>query len=183
MTHKKQHNNMTEQTFSFNETQYFRRWWVWLLIATLNVPFVYGIISQVYMDVPFGNHPMSDGGLIAAYFFILLITVMLLTARLETRIDADGVHLRYPPFIRHEKHFTWTETAKAELVAYHPIADYGGFGIRGTRRNRAYNVAGRHGLRLTLRNGRCILIGTQQPEMLEQAVQRHFTPFASRLSK
>lgn len=62
------------------------------------------------------------------------------------------------------------EVVSAEAVAYSPLADYGGWGIRGWGQNTALNARGNRGVRLTLRDGRRVLIGSQQPEKLAEAL-------------
>ena len=62
------------------------------------------------------------------------------------------------------------EVASAEAVTYAPLADYGGWGIRGWGRSIALNARGNRGVRLTLFDGRRILVGSQQPEELADAL-------------
>ena len=56
--------------------------------------------------------------------------------------------------------------ASAEAVTYSPLADYGGWGIRGWGRNMALNARGNRGVRLALHDGRHVLIGSQRPDEL-----------------
>ena len=62
------------------------------------------------------------------------------------------------------------EIASAEAVTYAPLADYGGWGIRGRGRSIALNARGNRGVRLTLLDGRRVLVGSQQPEELANAL-------------
>jgi hypothetical protein len=56
-----------------------------------------------------------------------------------------------------------------EVVTYQPVEDYGGC-IRLTKRGRAYIASGDRGVRLFFAKGGGILIGSQQPERLAQAI-------------
>ena len=52
----------------FKEEQRFTQWWLWLIMAitllSVLIPFAYGMHSQEVLDKPFGENPMSTGGLV-----------------------------------------------------------------------------------------------------------------------
>ena len=59
-----------------------------------------------------------------------------------------------------------------EVVQYHPIRDYGGWGLRFSRDGeRIYNARGSRGVRIQLRDGSRLLIGSQRPEELARALE------------
>jgi hypothetical protein len=58
----------------------------------------------------------------------------------------------------------------ARLCIYSSLRDYGGWGIRYGSKGKAYNVSGSRGVRLELSNGKRLLIGSQRPEELSEAV-------------
>ena len=62
------------------------------------------------------------------------------------------------------------EIASAEAVTYSPLADCGGWGIRGWGRNAALNARGSRGVQVALRDGRRVLVGSQRPEELAEAL-------------
>lgn len=64
------------------------------------------------------------------------------------------------------------DIGSAEAVTYSPLAEYGGWGIRGWGRNVALNARGRRGVRLALRGGRTLLVGSQRPEALAAALNQ-----------
>ncbi len=61
-----------------------------------------------------------------------------------------------------------------EVLTYSPIKDYGGWGIRYGRGGKAYNVRGNRGVQLQLANGQRLLIGSQRPEELSNALALAF---------
>ena len=63
-----------------------------------------------------------------------------------------------------------TDIVSAEAATYAPIAEYGGWGIKGRPGNSALNARGNRGVRLTLRDGRRLLIGSQRPDELASAL-------------
>ncbi|WP_162910870.1 hypothetical protein [Hymenobacter oligotrophus] len=75
----------------------------------------------------------------------LLIAALLLTLRLETRLDATGVHYRMAPLHRSWRHQTWSQISRAYVRSYDPLGEYGGWGLKGFGSNRALNIAGSDG--------------------------------------
>ena len=74
----------------------------------------------------------------------------------------------FPLFLRRIR---LDEIASAQADTYAPIREYGGWGIKGVPGNSALNARGNRGVRLTLRDGRRVLIGSQRPEELAEALR------------
>ena len=90
--------------------------------------------------------------------------------RLETRIDAAGIHYRYRPLLNRWRHWPWAEFRQIFLRTYSPLSDFGGWGIKGLPGNLAYTVWGEHGLQLVFQSGNRLLLGTQRPEELRRTL-------------
>lgn len=108
------------------------------------------------------NGPEERGVLIAT----LALVGVLLTVQLRTSFDGRQVLLFYWPIWR--RTIAREDIVAAKEVTYRPIGDYLGWGIRSgvTRRFRgvfAYTVTGRHGILLTLQDGKQVLLGTRKP--------------------
>jgi len=59
-----------------------------------------------------------------------------------------------------------------EVVHYHPIRSFGGWGIRiGRDGERVYNARGDRGVRIHLHDGTKMLVGSQRPEQLALAIE------------
>ena len=54
----------------FEETQYFRQKWLWIIILFFPLFSIYGLYKQVLMGIPIGDHPMSDKGVV--WFSVLI---------------------------------------------------------------------------------------------------------------
>lgn len=162
---------------SFRETQGFRQWWLWALMlisaaGTIGL-FGYGIYVQLIEGTPWGDNPMSDNGLLltGATVTILMVALaaLVLSARLITEVRSDGVHVRFFPF--GWKAFPYEAIASYQTKTYHPIHDYGGWGIRWGREGKAYIAGGNEGLQVLLNDGTKVLIGSQRIQELEAAVR------------
>jgi len=99
-----------------------------------------------------------------------------LTKKVFIIIDKEGIHYRFPIFIRHEKFIPKEQIVSYDVRKYRPLSEYGGWGYR-TRfiyinRGVAYNIMGNIGLQLYLTDGKKLLIGTQRPEAMKRAMKK-----------
>ena len=147
----------------FSETQRFSEQPV-IWIALGGFAFLVWYLMQ--QDLVFGL--VYKLGLITAFAGV----VMAFLITLKTEVDESAIRIRMIPFHRSWKIFSFDDISHLELIKYNPITDYGGWGIRMSFKETAYSVKGRNGLRLTLRNGRKYMIGTQKPGELAAALDR-----------
>jgi hypothetical protein len=147
---------------SFYEKQKFNQWWIKLSIF---IPFVI-----VFWGVITGKTQAENGSsMLVAAVVLGFISVLFYFANLETKIDTDGITIRFFPFQRVYYYVRWEEIESANVRTYKPIREYGGWGLRYSfTHGKAYNVAGTVGLQLVLKSGKKFLIGTQKGEELRQ---------------
>lgn len=149
----------------FNETQRFTQWWLWLLLIAIGLFHFYLIYEGLDNDERGSSFPVL---VVLSTFSAIVLFVIL---RLDTKVDAEGVHYRFFPFQLNYKLKKWDEIEKANVRQYKPIYEYGGWGIRGWGKDKARNVSGNMGLQLELKNGDKLLIGTQKGEEIEKVVK------------
>lgn len=73
-------------------------------------------------------------------------------------------------FPLYHRRLALADIASIEAVTYSPLGEYGGWGIKWGLGGMALNARGSRGVRLTLRDGKRILIGSQWPEALAAAL-------------
>ena len=100
----------------------------------------------------------------------LLLLVGLLFLRQTTSVGMDAVTVRFGPF--YNTRIPFGEIVRAEAVVYRPLREYGGWGIRGLGRRRALSMRGNQGVLVTRTDGSTLLIGSQQPRQLLEALAR-----------
>ena len=169
------------QTY-FSEEQYFTQIWLWIVLIVIMgamlVPMAIGLYTQLILEKPWGNQPLSDAGLLwvsgLELLFALGLILLFLKMRLVTTVKADGLYFRFPPLILKEKVIRKDEIETFEIRQYKPVKEYGGWGIRfGLRRiGKAYNVKGNIGMQLELKTGRKVLFGTQRPDAFRHAMTK-----------
>jgi hypothetical protein len=166
----------------FKEEQRFNQWWIWLLLifsfAVSVIPIWYGLFQQIHTGKPWGDNPASNTGLlIIAIFTTLLMTGILLifkTTCFYIEIRESGIYFRFPPLARKWRIISKDEIERYTVGKYNPIGEYGGWGVRRSygKYGRAYNVSGNFGLRLYLKNGKVLLLGTQRTQAISFAMQK-----------
>ena len=160
----------------FREVQRFRQPWIWTLLMVMTLAavtlFGYGMIKQLVFGQPWGDRPMSDGALAIVGPLVILFTIgmtyLFLKLKLVAEVRDDGLYIRFFPLsgqiIRYEN------IEESYVRTYRPLKEYGGWGIRYGRKGKAYNVSGNQGVQLKLSGGKQLLIGSQQPEKLADAI-------------
>ena len=141
----------------FKESQKFNQWWVWLLVlGALGLAIWAGIMSwQTSNDLM----PLIVSAIAGAIGPIILALL-----ELRTHITEDGIEVKFWPFGR--RRIFRSEIAEARVREYSPLKEFGGWGYRVNKDGKAFNMYGKHGLQLRLKNGERILIGTQRPDEL-----------------
>jgi hypothetical protein len=113
---------------------------------------------------------------------IILVIILFSVLKLETKIDENGVHYKFYPLHNSFKSISWKSISKCYVRKYNPISEYGGWGLKtGFRKQtgRAYTTKGSIGLQIKLKDGRKILIGTQNEEELKRVLETYKHKFTS----
>lgn len=159
-----QNRGIEEDEILFEEVQKFRQIWIWILVACCVAAGVLTLISV----------PWSDGiaGISISFFAPLVgfgIAVLIYMAKLRVVVYRDHLFIHYRPFLSRKIAYDNIKTVKAET--YSPIGEFGGWGVRGWGSNKAYNVSGNKGVRLTFIDDKRLLIGSQKADELAQAIE------------
>jgi hypothetical protein len=110
----------------------------------------------------------------ALFALVLVVIVGAASLRMSTRVTSDAVTVRYG--FLYASRVPLSEIQRAEAVVYRPVRDYGGWGIRGFGRRRALNARGNLGVFIFRRDGSTLLVGSQRPHELLEALARAGVP-------
>lgn len=88
-----------------------------------------------------------------------------------TRVRKEGIEVMGTPLTFLRRRIGWEEIERIYARTYSPLLEYGGWGIRFGRSGTAYNIRGHQGIQLELKNGKKLLLGTQQPQEFLEAVR------------
>ena len=156
----------------------------WMWAVTLGValaaiiPLGSGVYWQVFRGEPWGDEPMGNNALVLLFLFILftcLLTVwIILSVKLEVKIDEVGFHYRFVPY-----KFRWQQIRGEDVESYSiekelTFVQRGAWGYHRNRlkRLRTMRLKGPKHIRIKLKNGESYVIGTENLEALEWAMKR-----------
>jgi hypothetical protein len=159
----------------FYEEQRFRQPWLIILIIGLAGLSWYAFIAQIIQKKAFGGNPAPDLVIWMLWaVFGLLFPLFFLSLRMTTDLTPGRLRIRFFPFYR--RSILLDDIQNYEVREYSPIREYGGWGVRfSPKHGTAYNVSGNRGVQLVLKSGKHVLIGSQEPERLANAL-RNFVP-------
>jgi hypothetical protein len=164
----------------FKEKQRFNQIWIWILNVVMLGFFIFIVVMQAVFHKPVGKEE-PEWVLYIVMIIPLLMMILFYSIKLETEVRREGIHYRFYPFIRSMRMIRWDEISRCYVRRYNPIREYGGWGYRtgGRKYGIAYNISGNQGLQIEFKNGKKLLLGTNKPRELEEALKRaahHFTP-------
>lgn len=165
-----------ENELLFSEKQRFKQWWLWAILIGVNALMLSLVFTQIVNGRIIGDKPATNSQLITGAAISLLITIFILSIRLDTQIKTDGIYVKFFPLQTSFRFFTWNSLQKCYVRKYSPIAEYGGWGWRLGLFGKGvcYNISGNQGLQLVFMNGKKLLIGTQKPEAVTEVVKKCF---------
>ena len=145
-------------------------WWVILItVASMAMVFAFWLAEED----PVKKHELLIALLIVVGVEIVVLA-LIFSMNLHTKLDLKGISYSFKPLLK-EKKYSWNDLEKAWVRKYKPISEYGGWGFRIAwikKTGRAYSVWGNYGLQLQLKNGKKILVGTQNHKELVTFLKR-----------
>ena len=159
----------------FVEEQKFKRW---ILLAVMVVPIVTGIIPIILQENDIPNFE-SDGfwGLMITGFIIVAVFIFILSIKLTTKINEQGIYYQYFPNHFSEKFIAWNDVSECYLKEMKFFGIRKGYGYRrcffGKNKGVVMNLGGKFGLQLELKNGKKINIGTQRKEEVIRVLETY----------
>jgi len=155
----------------FSEEQYFTQPWLWLIIVLMTAAVLLPLGAIILNPDQTVNFRTGNGfSVLIAPAICMGIIILFAKLKLITIVNSLGISVQFKPFHRQQLFFDFSDIKEYATRTYRPIIEYGGWGIKRGIGGLAYNVSGKQGLQLVLTDGRKILIGTQKPEQLVNAM-------------
>lgn len=166
----------------YSEQQSFRQvTWIWIVLIPLvllsSAGILYGFYQQIILGEPWGNEPMSNGGMITALLVVVFIQVFVIWLITSIRLDIaiTGSEFRY-------KFFAWSsgwKTLTREQINGFSVVRYSfwkgkGLGYRVSPISKTVRMIIKpdHIATLELRDGRTIMMSTVNKAGMERAMQK-----------
>jgi len=148
----------------YHEEQHFHDAFMGLLVlAMLFVVFV-TTVAVVF------SRPNDALLLAIAPAMIVLVAALISLSHLDVDVTDSGVSIAF----RHlwpTRRIAFADIVGLEVKRYRPLIDYGGWGVRLGPAGWAYTTGGDVGVKMRLRKGLPVLIGTRHPSELEAAIR------------
>jgi hypothetical protein len=147
----------------FKEEQNYRGTWMMYLILMVEAPSLILVTTVVLSSEP--NEKEAILGLIIFFMVLILVFLLFMNLQLTTRIDEKGIHFKYFPFSKW-KTIPKSQIKTMEVISFNPLADFGGWGVKGNKTTKVYTIFGNLGLLIDCGEKKKILIGTQKAQEL-----------------
>jgi len=164
----------------FEESQLLRQTrWVWLVVLAMAL--ILAVITSVLILSSDGlpsEKSLSNSSILLTMLFsfasLAVAVFILLSMKLETRINGDGIQYRFIPNKPRWNTISKTDIAKAEVRRNRNIFATGVIGYHRNvfRKMVSITISGNAHLWLNLKNNQTLMLGTQRPEELERALKR-----------
>ena len=154
----------------YRETQwlFLGRLWAALAIPPVVVSALLAWRATTGKPVPGLSATTAD--LTALAVLVWLVFIRLVTVRLAVEVRESELRIRFKGmFFR--RRVPLSEIATAEAVRYNAARDFGGYGVRSTGNGRAYIASGSEAVECHLRDGSVVILGTQHPLALRDAIR------------
>lgn len=162
----------------FHEIQRFDRGWLPWIVASSTVIGV-AVIAAVICFLVFSQKPVGKttdySSLLACFIGVLVfvgVAVLMRVCNLCIEIRKTGLFLRYFPFHLSFQKIPLEDVKTFRVVTYRALREYGGYGIKYGWKSKAFTVSGDRGVKLELHSGRSILLGSQKPEEMAEALAK-----------
>lgn len=152
----------------YYEQQNFRPLRMRLLTAVLPALMLLLTILQVGLGWHWGKQ--SNGSLIGWTIFLWLVYWRLMAVKLVTEVRPGELRVAMRGLWGSRK-IPLSEIASANVVRFDAVRDWGGYGVRVTRRGRAYIAGGTEGVEVRTKGGAMVLIGSGRAAELARVIQ------------
>jgi hypothetical protein len=160
---------MPAQTVLFHEAQSLRHAHIGLILAAPPCALLFITLRQVVWHHPWGSPAISNGGLIFLTVLLAAVYLRLMTVKLVTDLLPAEILVAMRGLWRRTR-IPIDRIRNAAPVEYDPVSDFGGYGVRSGRKGTAYIARGNRAVRLELADGRTVLIGSQNADLLARRI-------------
>jgi hypothetical protein len=102
-----------------------------------------------------------------------LLYFLLLNGSAYTRIDTQGIHYRYFPFVRNWKLIRRNDIQDVRIGNISPLTDFGGWGYRFGRKKKGLILTGDKAIFIKLNTGKELVITTSLPDHAQRELDHH----------
>lgn len=151
----------------FREVQYLREHQGLVLVLAVTVVAWTPLVTTAARVLGDTGTP-SWTSVVALALIALVPTALIWSVRLIVEVSPGRIVIRFRPYF--VRTIDLDDVADVAVISYRPLREYGGWGIKARRGRIAYSLWGSKGVRLTLGDGRTVLLGSGRPTELAAAI-------------
>ena len=159
------------ESILFSETQALHNRHARILLAFPPAAALVIALRQIVWHKPWGQPPMSNGGLAFLTALLVAVYLRLVTVKLVTVLRPREIEVGLRGLWKRRR-IPLEQIRSAEPVTYDAARDFGGYGIRSGRRGAAYIASGNRAVELVTAAGGKVLIGSADPEGLALRIRQ-----------
>jgi len=149
----------------FHESQRFHGAIFAVLLASIAVVAVVTVLAAV------SSRPVDAWlGAIGPAVIALVVLLLLSLSHLDVDVTDEGIVIAFR-YVWPARRIAFGDIVGLEVKRYRPLLDYGGWGVRLGPAGWAYSTGGSDGVKLRLRKGIPVLIGSAHARELEAAIR------------
>ena len=157
--------SIVEEETSYTEVTPWPGWVNAILWGAIIVP-CYPLLAGWDTDLDFGTRLAIVGSIVAVIVAAKFVLGGLTVLVQETQLL---IHLGSTPLLRTK--VPYVDIIEIASVQYHPIREFGGWGIRGFGKKRAWTARGDRAVALRLAGDRELYVGSDHPQRLEERIR------------
>ena len=139
--------------------------WVWLILFVSMGAALFGVWGDP-------SATPAIRGAVTAAFLLVPLAMWGLLGRLHVRVLTNALRVSFGQAPLIHKLIPITDIEAVDAVRYSPLREFGGWGIRfGRGGKRAWTIRGNRAVRLKLRGGRELYVGSQRAELLAEQIR------------
>ncbi|MCE2397534.1 MAG: DUF3093 family protein [Gemmatimonadetes bacterium] len=135
--------------------------WVWALLSVVGLASVGGVLLG-------GEEAASPWLVVVGALLVGLVSCF---SRLDVEVLRRSLRVGFGPVRVARKHIAYGDIESARPVKYRPVRDFGGWGIRWRGGKTAWTIRGNRAVRVRLRSGKRIFVGSEHSQRLAYRVQ------------
>jgi hypothetical protein len=128
------------------------------------------LVWQVVLGHTWGKYSVSNANIVGWTVFLWIVYFRLITVRMVTDVQNGEVIVALRGIWR-KRRVKAADIADVEVITFDAERNYGGYGIRQIRGGTAFIAQSGHGVRLRLRSGSALVIGSQRAERLAEVLR------------
>jgi len=148
----------------YHEEQHFHGALMGLLLVAMVFVVVVTVVAVVF------SRPGDALLLAIAPVVVVLVASLISLSHLDVEVTDRGVSIAFR-YLWPTRRIAFGDIVGLEVKRYRPLIDYGGWGVRLGPAGWAYTTGGNVGVKLRLRKGLPVLVGSARPQELEAAIR------------